>query len=184
MTTADYWNGLQFDYLTTYSLLRGPKWVQMQAAIRQQIQESRKLLLTAQGAQLLTARRRLELLHRKNNLDGNLLTEGLTEAYHLTASPVATLSCQSTKARELAAILAQPSHERQYLMCAPVFRDALAFYNAKHQLVAVLNVCLQCEQLYNEAGTEIKADTAVYPALRQWFEALGHKVGDEYGVNR
>lgn len=180
MTTTDYWNGLQFDYLTTYSLLRGPKWMQLQAAIRQQIQESRKLLLTAQGSKLLEVRRRLEALHQKNNLDGGMLTNGLIEAYHLTASPVATMSCQSAEAQELAAILTQPLQSQNYLMCSPIFRDAVAFYNAKHQLVAILNVCLGCEQLYNEAGTEIEADTTVYPALRQWFEGLGHKVEDGY----
>jgi hypothetical protein len=67
-------------------------------------------------------------------------------------------------------------------MCGPVFRDALAFYDAKHQLVAVLNICFECDQLYNEAGTEIEADITVYPALKQWMKALGHQVEDGIAV--
>ena len=182
MTTADYWNGLQFHYITTYSLLRGPKWAQLAAAMRQQIQESRKLLLTAQGAHLLAVRRRLELLHRKNNLDGSLLTEGLIEAYHITATPVATVLRGSAEAENLATILTQPFHEGSFWMCVPVFRDALAFYDANHRLVAVLNICFGCDQLHDESGVEIKADVAVFPALKQWCKALGHAVEDSIAV--
>ncbi|MDF7811799.1 hypothetical protein [Hymenobacter sp. YC55] len=179
MTTADYGASLQFDYVTTFSLLRGVKWERAQVAIRKEIAESRKLLLTAKAKQLLEIRQRLALLQQKNNLDHARLTEG-KEAYHITATPIATLQRQTPEVDKLLTILKVPFESRSYWMCGPTFRDALAFYNEKHQLVAVLNVCFGCEQMQNESGVEIQADTTVYPALHQWFSALGHKIDDNY----
>ncbi|HEX8427889.1 hypothetical protein [Hymenobacter sp.] len=179
MTTSDYGTSLPFDYITTFSLLRGIKWERAQAAIRKEIEESRKRLLTAQAEQLLEVRQRLELLRKKNNLEHSLLTEGRA-AYNLTAMPVATLQRQTPEINQLMAILEVPFERRSYWMCGPVFRDALAFYDGKHQLVAVLNICFECEQMQNENGVEIQTDITVYPALHQWLTALGHEVEGSY----
>jgi len=179
MTIADYTTGLQFEYVTTYSLLRGLKWERALTAIRQEIAANRKLLLTAKAKQLLEVRQRLKLLHQGNNLEQARLTEG-REAYNITATPIAMLQRQTADVNKLMAILETPLESHSYWMCGPVFRDALAFYDEKHQLMTVLNICFGCEQIQNESGVEIQADTTVYTALHQWFTALGHEIGANY----
>ena len=77
-------------------------------------------------------------------------------------------------------ILKMPFARCSYWMCAPVFRDALAFYNQNHQLLTVLNICFECEQIQNESGMEVQADVAVYPALHQWLTGLGHEIEGNY----
>lgn len=32
----------------------------------------------------------------------------------------------------------------------------------------------------NDSGKEIQTDATVYPALRQWFIAVGHKLDNSY----
>jgi hypothetical protein len=179
MTSAAYSSSIQFDYVTTFSLLRGAKWEQQLIAIRKEIAASRKQLLTASAAALPAIRKRLKLLHQKNNLEQARLTEG-REAYHITATPIATLQRQTAAVNKLLAILKVPYQNQHYWMCGPIFRDALAFYNEKHQLVAVLNICFGCEQIQNDSGKEIQTDATVYPALRQWFTAVGHELDDSY----
>ncbi|GAB2787802.1 hypothetical protein HNQ93_002681 [Hymenobacter luteus] len=175
MHTADYWRSLKFDYLTTYSLLRGPKWQHLLAAMRQEKDTSRRALLTATPAELPELRERLRRIERQNDLQTRLTTNA-NRAYHITATPTATLNRGSLEVEELGRILQTPCQDLRYMMCAPVFRDALAFYNAEHELVGVLNICFGCNVMQTESGQDVEADYRVYEQLRKWFQRLGHQI--------
>lgn len=175
MNTLEYWRGLRFDYIITYSLLRGPKWEHLVEAMRQEKDISRRALLTATPAELPELRARLKRIERKNDLETLLTTAG-NQAYNITATPTATLNRDSTEVEELGRILQMPCQNLLYFMCAPVFRDALAFYNAKHELAGVLNICFGCNVMQTESGQDVEADYHVYGQLREWFQQFVHQI--------
>ncbi|WP_139921572.1 hypothetical protein [Hymenobacter sp. DG01] len=175
MHTPEYWRGLTFDYIITYSLLRGPKWKHLLEAMRHEKDISRRALLTATPAELPELRARLKRIERKNDLETLLTTAG-NQAYNITATPTDTLNRGSAEVEELGRILQTPCQDLLYLMCAPVFRDALAFYDAEHRLVGVLNVCFGCSAIQTESGQDVGADYRVYDQLRKWFQRLGHQI--------
>lgn len=175
MSTTEYWRGRAFAYVTIFSLLRGPKWEQQLVAMRREKEVSRRLLLTTTAGELVELRARLHRLERRNYLETRLTTDD-NRAYNLTATPVATLRLHSPEVVALENILRTPLVDRTQLMCGPVFRDALAFYNAEEELLDVLNICFECSVMQTQTGQEIEADTTIYPKLKHWFQQLGYPV--------
>ena len=61
-------------------------------------------------------------------------------------------------------------------MCAPVYRDALVFYDKDKKIISCLNVCLSCEYMQLYKNIYINADEKVYDLLRQTFINCGHEI--------
>lgn len=167
-----------FTHLTAFSLLRGFKWEQFRQAARHQAAQGRHQLLTAPAADLPARRAYLEQLRRYHGLEQDLLTNELREAYHLTATPVGTLSCAHPAIRQLEKLLSQPVRQVPQWMCGPVYQDALAFYK-NEQLISVLNVCFSCKRMQLHTGQLVHADEQVYPALRRWLHQLGYPLSPD-----
>ncbi|UOQ99933.1 hypothetical protein MUN81_10625 [Hymenobacter sp. 5317J-9] len=178
MTTHEFWQTTPFSYLITYSLNRGAKWEALCMAAKHQFAALRKELLTADAAQLPAMRDNLSSLERNRDLDLLPLTES-SGAYHITASPIARIAAESPAAAQLAAILAIPVQQQLHWMCAPVYRDALAFYDSQDNLCAVLNICFGCDRMITHELQEISADTAAYKALKQYLIELGHVIEEK-----
>ncbi|RSK24166.1 hypothetical protein [Hymenobacter metallilatus] len=167
-----------FTHITTFSLLRGQKWEQLQQAAQRLAVEGRMQLLTATAAELPARRAYLERLRCYPQPGQTTLTPGLLEAYHLTATPVATLPRLSSPVQRLETLLHLPLKHPPGWMCGPVYRDAIAFYQDL-KLVRVLNICFSCEKMLLDSGQALLADVAVYAGLRQLLLELGHPIGNE-----
>jgi hypothetical protein len=61
------------------------------------------------------------------------------------------------------------------MLCAPVFREAIIFYDRNNHMVSCLNICLSCFDLQPEK-LSIKADYKTYGYLKRLFLELGHNV--------
>ncbi|MDJ0364586.1 hypothetical protein QMK33_05435 [Hymenobacter sp. H14-R3] len=121
-------------------------------------------------------REKLRLLERTFDLDLLNLTQE-NAAFHITASPVARIERNSVAAQAFAAIMRKPMVSPMPFMCGPVYRDALAIYDAQHNLLNVLNICFDCDRLVTATGKEIQADAATYEALCDFLTRLGHPIG-------
>ncbi|RYU75620.1 hypothetical protein [Hymenobacter persicinus] len=177
--TARFWLNQRFSYIQTYSFNRGPKLAAFNQAAKQRFSAVRQELLTAPSARLPAMRENLRCLERGWDLTSLLLTEG-ENAYHITASPVAIITADSLDAERLAAILATPVCHQFDWMCGPVYRDALAFYDAQGRLRAVLNICFGCDKMLTDQQQEIAADSSTYQRLKQLLIELGHVIDDKY----
>ena len=175
MTSGDFWRQQEFDYLVTYSFNRGPKLTALKAAAKECFRQTRKQLLTSSAAQLPALREKLRLLERTYDLDFLTLTQE-NSAFHITASPIARIEKNSVVVQAFAVILQAPVINQMDWMCAPVYRDALAFYDAQHKLVSVLNICFSCDRMLTATGLEIQADTTTYDILRGYLTQLGHLI--------
>ncbi|GAA4361945.1 hypothetical protein GCM10023185_29360 [Hymenobacter saemangeumensis] len=181
MTTSEFWLATSFDYIITYSLNRGPKLDAIQEAAKLLVKEIRSQLLVVPSSQLPLLRKQLRLLERTHGIDMLSLTQGPT-AYNITASPVSVISRDSPEQLELAGILQAPVLNRMYWMCGPVYRDALAFYDAQDNLTAVLNICFDCDQMLTHTGEEVEADTATYKQLLHFLIQKGHSISNPDGM--
>jgi hypothetical protein len=162
MTAGRFWELQQFSYVETYSFNRDPKRA---TVIRQAKEELRVARYMRQPA--------LRQLVERLESGIYMLTQGL-EHIHPTATRVAKIDQSSAQGQQLAAIFRQAGKPEWYAMCAPIYRDALAFYDAQGQLVRVLNICFECQHMQADTGSQVEADEAVYQALRLYLAQLGH----------
>ena len=177
MTTQEFWRKTQFSYIISYSFNRGAKLDALHQAANQQYVDVRKELLTAPAARLPAMRENLRSLERGRDLTSLPLTEGL-QAFQITASPVARIAANTPESIRLAAILALPVQNQNDWMCAPVYRDALAFYDSQDNLCGVLNICFGCDRMITHQRREIAADTATYQELKQLLTESGHVISE------
>ncbi|WBO86315.1 hypothetical protein [Hymenobacter yonginensis] len=166
-TTADYIATLSFAYLTTYSLLRGPKW--------ERLQQARKCLLTCAAPDLPALRAYLNRLRSTNDLATSTLME-VPGAYNLTATPIVSLPSSDSRVQALLELLSLPAIKMFDWMCVPVYRDGIVFHSAADEVVGVLNICLGCDTIVTQEGEELTADAATYAGLRHWLTSLGHPI--------
>ena len=178
MTTNQFWRAQSFSYIPTYSFNRGVKLDALLHAANQQFAEVRKELLTAPIERLPAMRENLRSLEQGRNLTLLPLTEEL-KTFQITASPVAKIVAETPEAACLAAILAVLVSEQDYWMSAPVYRDALAFYDGQDSLCEVLNICFGCDKMITHQQREVTAGTATYQELKQFMTGLGHVTSEK-----
>ena len=96
-------------------------------------------------------------LERGRDLSFLTLPESKDE-YYIAEFPIARFAKDSPEANRLAAILATLVQQQFHWMCAPVYRDALAFYDSNDNLYAVLNICFGCDRMLTENQLDVAAD--------------------------
>ena len=178
MTTNQFWCAQSFSYILTYSFNRGVKLDALLHAAHQQFAEVRKELLTAPIERLPATRENLRSLEQGRNLMLLPLTEEL-KTFQITASPVARIAVETLEAACLAAILTVLVSEQDHWMCAPVYRDALVFYDGQDNLCGVLNICFGCDKMITHQQREVTAGTATYQELKQFMTGLGHVISEK-----
>lgn len=61
-------------------------------------------------------------------------------------------------------------------MCAPIYRDAIVFYNKDREVVSALNICFECLYMENNMGINIEADERTYDLLKSFLISKGHAI--------
>jgi hypothetical protein len=68
-------------------------------------------------------------------------------------------------------------------LCAPVYREALVFYDENDKVISILNICLTCLNLHAAPHNRIKGDYKAYEWLKRMFQELGHAIENpEYSI--
>jgi hypothetical protein len=71
----------------------------------------------------------------------------------------------------------------QAYLCAPVYREALVFYDENGKVISIFNICLTCLDLHADPHYRIKGDYKAFEWLRRLFQELGHKIENpEYSI--
>jgi hypothetical protein len=80
-------------------------------------------------------------------------------------------------------ILQTEIEDSQNYLCAPVYREALVFYDQNNKVISILNICLTCLHMMAEQHYNIKCDYKAYEWLRRLFQGLGHEIEKpEYSI--
>ena len=178
ISSIDYINSLTFDYVETYSFQRGEEF-------EKDLMIGRTELVKLKHKQLVSTldlieQRRFEKL---SELYGH--TQYLMNAkgeFHPFSKRISSYGSLDSKVMTLREILRTEIKDVPRWMCAPIYRDAIVFYNAD-KIVSTLNVCLNCEYMETSLFKHINGDIETYRSLRQFLIDCGHEVEDEMPVD-
>lgn len=164
-TTQQFIKHLHFDYIETYSFNRLPPALQSEYDLLSKQRQTRRLPPHEM-------KRFMELDQTHNGLEV-LINEHVQ--FHPSSIKMSTIKNDDPDISHLKEILEMEIVEWLAMLCAPYYRDAIVFYNADGQIVAVLNVCLSCLHL-NTGHEDLKADFEAFDLLKKLFLKKGHPV--------
>lgn len=86
-------------------------------------------------------------------------------------------------AERIKEILLTEIEESMRFLCAPIYREALVFYDSNGKIVSLLNICLTCLDLHAAPHNNIRGDYKAFEWLRRLFQGLGHEIENpEYSI--
>jgi hypothetical protein len=179
MSSADYINQLFFDYIETYSFQRGEGGDENYRLLYKEYQAlyKKRRLISNEGGRL--SKEEAKRLSETGAIAGDESFQTLIDKegkFHHSSIKTNTFSHNHPKIQVLREILQRPVVSTNDWLCAPVYRDAVIFYNANKNIVSVFNICLGCEYMYDTLCHDIQADATTYDLLSQFFTDIGHNV--------
>jgi len=168
ITSAEYIINLAFDYIETWSLLRGNDYEEKEKLLRAEYEQLKvKSSLTATEEE------------RFHELQGLVVYQQFLiddrGQFHFSSKKMNTFNGDDPLIERLKTILNTEVKYIPRFLCEAIYRDAVVFYNDQHQIVSVLNVCLSCNYMAGASGP-INADYETYDLLKRFFLDVGHDV--------
>ncbi len=176
-SSIDFIDNLDFDYLETYSFQRGQEFEEKRIAWTNEFKELTHWEKKKSGLSELEEARFNELMNEVNSQQKLIVENGL---FHITCQKMSTFKYTDEVIDRLKAILRTEIVDIPGWLCSPLYRDAIVFYNNKHEIVSALNVCLGCEYMQTGSFHFINADAKTYNLLFDFFKELGHEVEHKY----
>lgn len=175
--SADYINQLDFDYIETYSMQRGADYdVQYKEMHKEydrlKVRKERRNNLSVEEEATFSKLAPL-VTYTQYLIDGK-------GVFHPSSTRTNTFQQEDSWVDWLRQILKTPITEIPHFMCAPVYRDAIVFYNADGTIVSTLNICLGCMYMEISPGYHINGDYETYDLLKRFFIDIGHDVEDPH----
>lgn len=168
---TDFYKNLAFKYFETYSLQRGTAYEKIFTAkkihFNQLLKKSTKEILTSVES------KDLDFLDSQLNRVQFLINENKEK--HYSAERIKRSNSQD-EIIDLHKILSIKTQKIPSWMCAPIYRDAIVFYNENNEVVNILNICFSCEYMQNLNQEFIDADESVYENLKIFLMKFGHKI--------
>ncbi len=172
---TDFYKNLAFKYFETYSLQRGIAYEKIfkdkEIRFNQLLKKSTKEILTSVES------KELDFLDSQLNRVQFLINENKEK--HYSAERIKISNSSEDEILELHKILSIKTQKTPSWMCAPIYRDAIVFYNDNNDVVNVLNICFSCEYMQNLNQEFIDADESVYENLKNLLMKFGHKINSD-----
>ncbi|RYZ86208.1 MAG: hypothetical protein EOP04_14335 [Proteobacteria bacterium] len=173
MTTSQYIDSFRFISISTFSFQRGEEYLRLNLEMKKRLQSlnvrryKKNDLSEVQDNEFQDLSTRLGTTSYLTDSDGS---------FHESARKISGDVINGDISNRLVEILRTSVVNLANWMCAPVYRDAVVFYDVDYKIVSVLNVCFSCEALSLENGQLLEADITVFPMLRDLFMSLGHEL--------
>ena len=175
ISSIDYINNLTFDYAATYSFQRGTEFEENNKTSRPEYEKLKARKDKRNDLTVLEEKQFLEL-HDLLGFTQYLIND--KGQFHPSSTKTHTFKSTDPQIDRLKNILRTEIKDIPAWMCAPMYRDAIVFYDKLNQIVSTLNVCLSCEYMETKMFSHINGDNKTYDLLRQYFIDLGHKIED------
>jgi hypothetical protein len=171
----DYINNLTFDYVETYSFQRGTEFEEINKTSQLEYEKLKVRKGKHNNLTVLEEKRFLEL-HELWGFTQYLVKD--KGQFHSSSIRTHTFISADPQIDRLKNILRTEIKDIPAWMCAPMYRDAVVFYDKSNRIVSTLNVCLSCEYMETKMFSHVDGDNKAYDLLRQYFIDLGHKIED------
>lgn len=97
---------------------------------------------------------------------------------HPTAQKTNTFLANSAEVLKIKESLQTVDSDNAVSACAPIYREAILFFDKDKKLVSALNICLSCEYMALNSYQKVDASNTCYEQLREFFISIGHKLVD------
>lgn len=172
-----YIDNLSFDYIETYSFQRGLDYDEHLKEIKPEY-DRLKVRKEKRNDLGTSDEERLAELHDLLGFTQYLINDN--GRFYPSAEKTHTFQNDDPVVEKLKRILKTEVREVLMLLCAPVYRDAVVFYDQDHQIVSVLNVCLSCLNMETQKFHHIQGDYETYTLLNLFFHEIGHNVEHDH----
>jgi len=172
--SADYIKSLSFNHIETYSF-QSITFEEDRKVIQV---EYDKLMAKKNETNDLTTEeeeRRIELQELVGYTQYLINEKG---QFHPSSEKINTINGNDSKVHALKKILSIEAAEIPMWLCAPVYRDAIVFYDKENNIVSTLNVCLSCQYMETKMFNHVNGDYKTYDLLKKFFINIGHEVED------
>jgi len=176
ISSADFINNLTFDYVETYSLQRGADFEKNLKSIRP---EYDRLKVRKEKRDNLTPIEEERFLELQGLLGFTQYLISDKGQFHPSSRKTNTFQLNDPMVTRLINILRTEIRDVPNWMCAPVYRDAVVFYDKNSNIISALNICLGCEYMETRRFNYVNGDFDTYDLLKRFFIDIGHDVEDK-----
>ncbi|QKJ29031.1 hypothetical protein HQ865_04445 [Mucilaginibacter mali] len=180
ITSANYIRDLDFAYMETYSLQRGPAFEER----LNDLLAERKRLKIAYGGRWTDDGFKVQLASIEQKIYAQYLVDDNGQ-FHWSAQLMRTIDKHDAATDRLKSILLIDAKEVPAWMCAPVYRDAIVFYDANSNRISCLNICFDCDYMITDHLVYVDTDASAYVKLKALFLESGHDINSPIArINR
>ena len=172
-SSIDYINNLVFTRVETYSLQRGEEF---EEEIKLQSREYQRLKVRKEKRNNLTHDEDERFSFLNSLLGGTQYLINEKGEFHPSSKKLNSFQSGDLWIAKLKTVLQTEIIEIPQWMCAPVYRDAIVFYDKNDEIVSVLNICLRCQYMETQKFNHISVDSKAYLLLKEFFKDIGHSV--------
>ncbi len=171
--STDFITTLTFDHVETYSFQRGTAFEKERKEMQDEFD---KLKVRKEKRNNLTGReeeRYLDLYSLVGHTQYLLNDKG---QFHPSAKKTNTFLSNDPNIDRIKNILRTEVVDIPQWMCAPVYRDSIAFYGKDNNIITTLNICLSCQFMETKMFNHINGDFKTYDLFKHFFIDIGHEV--------
>lgn len=172
-SSPEYINLLKFDYVETYTFQRGGEY---ELQNKKEQDEYNKLKTQKAFENGLTQQDEEEYKRLDKSCGITQYIVDDNNHFHISSRKTNTFAATDSKITLLKSILSTEVKDVPLWMCAPMYRDAIVFYDSKRNILSTLNVCFSCQYIETSMFNYLNADVETYHLLEQFFEDIGHNI--------
>lgn len=176
ITSLEFINKLTFDYVETYSFQRGSEFEEKRKLIKD---EYENLKVRKEKRNNLSSDEEVRFEELFKLLAGTQYIINDEGKFHPSSKKVNTFKNENQNIERIKNILQTEIAEIPSWMCAPIYRDAIVFYDSEKKITDTLNVCLSCQYMETKINNHINGDNKTYDLLKQFFIDIGHNVEND-----
>ncbi|MBS1512114.1 MAG: hypothetical protein JST86_14795 [Bacteroidetes bacterium] len=171
--SPEFISNLEFAYVETYSFQRGEEY----GRVKTQLQGEWEKLQSCKDERINLTDLEETRLSELNTLLKQ--TQYLIDAkgqLHFSGKKTHTFKQDDPNINKIKQILLTEVKEIPNWLCAPIYRDAIVFYDTNNAIVDCLNICLYCEHAATKMFHHINCDITAYQLFKRFFMDIGHEI--------
>ncbi|MBX7224987.1 MAG: hypothetical protein K1X55_03095 [Chitinophagales bacterium] len=175
MKIKDYISNIPYQYIETYSLLRGETYVEFYNNLHNEINELETSIKELKFGWIKQTKRLAEL---RKYIDQPQYILTNTSDFHPTSEKKSVIVRDDPEDLLLNTALSIDYNEADDFesACSPTFRDALVFYDERKQIITALNICFECKKMDTNESKSIIAHYKHYQSLATFLQRQGHEI--------
>jgi hypothetical protein len=175
LCTSEYIKKLDFAYAISYTGFRGDKVAESEAENDYKIWQL-EMSLKKTFFKKRQINRKIDELVLKSIYNSRIIYPN--GDLHESARVVHKFKKKSSDLGKIIELFNLEIQNQAIALCAPVYRDAIAFYSSSNAITSILHICFSCHRMVNEDGEFMKVNDDTFHKLKEQLLRVGHKIDE------